>query len=188
MTRVNVASKLDVRAMAADFEALKKSLVKGDTSVVALGTVLGRVSALAISNNPQDDSKPAIALVGEFQGVPTDTNVAPINATRAFIQPSSIHDMIVKRCLNGKPLPVTEMPKRGRPISVPLDGVLEFSCEVGIKYSDGSVGYTYHGEVDLPDGYIDPFADMKQRLALPVGSTARALPAPSKKSSKSKKK
>lgn len=188
MARINIARKLDVRAMSANFEALKKTLVEGDTTVHPLGTVLGKVSALAIANNPQDETKPAIMLMGSFEGIPADPSVSPVTADRGFLQPSHIHDMIVKQALGGKKLPVSEMPKRGRPIMVPIDGVIEFSCEVGIQYSKSAVGYTYIGEIDLPDGATDEFAEMKARLgikprgpALAAPKRAAALPAPSKK-------
>lgn len=154
-------------------------LSKPDGEEIILGTVLGEVRELSYRHNPQDETKPSIALVGPFKFFPADANRDEIWAMRCFI-PGAFHDAIVES-LEG-PDGVARRPYKKSPgrkeqaINVVLGGVLKVVLEIGVRRTSTAIGYEYITRTSdkVPLQMNDPLA----ALSAEAGISSRSLAAP----------
>lgn len=139
-------------------------LAATDGAELLLGTVLGEVRGLSYRHNPQDETKPSIALVGPFKFVPADPARDEIWSMRAFI-PGAIHDSIVSSLETGgiEARPYKKSPARKEPaIDVALGGVLRLVLEIGVRKTSTAIGYEYVTRTSdrVPLEMNDPLASL----------------------------
>lgn len=134
-----------------------------------LGTVLGEVRGLSYRHNPQDDSKPSIALVGPFKFIPAAPDRPELWASRAFL-PGAIHDAIVNALQGDKGAPMEKSPgRKEKPIDVMLGAVMHVVLEVGVRSKpESSVGYIYIAQASakVPLTMNDPLAALSARAGV----------------------
>jgi len=146
-------------------------------SDLVLGTVLGEVRGLSYRHNPQDDSKPSIALVGPFKFIPAKPDRPELWASRAFL-PGAIHDGIVNALQGDNKAPVTKSPgRKDKAIDVMLGAVMPIVLEVGVRSKpESSVGYVYiaQSSAKVPLELNDPLAALSARAGIKSVGTGPA--------------
>lgn len=142
-----------------------------------LGVILGQARGLSYRHNPQDESKPSVALVGPFTFVPFSTARSELRSMRCFL-PTTLHDVIIAALQGDKEAPVTVSPKRkDKPIDVQLGNVVEIAVEIGAMHVDAGIPYKYVTR-EVP-GHQVKLEDPLSQLKLSVASKVKALPPPS---------
>lgn len=156
-----------------DVKKFVGEIPEGSKEARVMGFMRGRAHGLSYRNNPQDETKPSIALRGVFEGVPADPRRATLRGVRCYL-PGSVHDMIVAAIRGDHDDAVTEMPKRGKAIDI--DGnVVMFGVEVSVKRTDTPIGYEYAVRTMRELVGNDPLADVREEFKIPDTMQARAL-------------
>ena len=148
---------------------------------IQLGTVLGEARGLSYRNNPQDESKPAVALVGPFKFIPVSPERPELWAMRCFL-PSTIHSTIIGSLQGDNMPPIDKSPKRGQAIDVMLGAVVPIVLAIGVRKTDTAIGYEYITTTNdnVPLELKDPLQALSARagikqIAGPVAEVANEL-------------
>lgn len=141
-----------------------------------LGTILGQARGLSYRNNPQDESKPSIALTGPFKFLPVDADRPELRSMRCYL-PSTVHDTIVSTLEGDNKRPIEGNPQRGKSVDVNLEpgAFVPIVLELGVRRVEGAVGYEYITQTSkkVPLALADPLAELQAAAGL-----APALAAP----------
>jgi hypothetical protein len=164
-------------SMLAPVKALAELIPAGDKEVRVVGYVFGEARGISYRNNPNSaDGEAAIALTGLFQGVPsyTDADGLPKCAERAelrsgvlFLPPQA--QAAVVEAVRGPDAEIPETPKRGKRVDQ-LGVTVPITFEIGIRKSDGPVGYEWVTRGLQKVEQVSPLDRMRQALQLPAGA------------------
>lgn len=150
-----------------DFLGDQKKEIKLDEHpkghVIALGTFLGDARGLSFRNNPQDESKPSVALVGTFEFSPYKLSRAVLVAGRCYL-PSAVQDAVTRAMQDGKASPLTGMPKRGKSVDIECDVTVPLLLEISVRKTDTEIGYEYITRELERIALGDPLAALRERL------------------------
>ncbi len=131
---------------------------------IALGTFIGDARGLSFRNNPQDESKPSIALTGTFEFSPYKTSRAVLISGRCYL-PSAVQDAVVHAMMDGKTSPVSTNPKRGKSVDIDVDVTVPLMLEISVRKSKTEIGYEYITRELERIALGDPLAAMREKLA-----------------------
>lgn len=138
-----------------------EDLPKGHT--IALGTFIGDARGLSFRNNPQDESKPSVALTGTFEFSPYKSSRAVLVSGRCYL-PSAVQDAVVRAMMDGKTSPVVGMPKRGKSVDIDVDVTVPLILDISVRKTDTEIGYEYITRELERIALGDPLAALRERL------------------------
>lgn len=160
-----------------------------DAGPFVLGYVRGKANGLSFRNNPQDDTKASIALIGIFEFQPVEGD--PLRSTRIYL-PGAVHDLIVKALQGDNKAPVQGGIKRGEAKDILVEGEIPVLCEITVRRTNSPIGYEYLSRIAGEMATIDPLADMADDFAKltklpPATIEPKLIAAPDKKTPAKKK-
>lgn len=170
---------------------IAQDIPEGDSSVVDVATILGRVNSIGFHDNP-NGATPSKSLGGVFEVTPMDPARAVIFGERIFLPPA-LCEQIASRILAGKEkLIPTAKPEKGKVITVAGAMEIPITVIVSIRKSNSAVGYEWAVSSVQDDkdamAAVDPFAGQRSLLTgRAATATQAALPAPEKTKARKRK-
>jgi hypothetical protein len=149
-----------------------KGLPKGNREPIKLGFIHGKVRGLSVRSNAYD-TKPAVALVGTFEGLRLDGSL--IRSDACFL-PSKVHNMIVSSVLGNERLPTEVAPKRGQKIDIMNLNEIEVVVAIEVVHDDSEVGYTYICKLRGEDPFTHSDPLEHTRKYIPGSELKKGLP------------